>query len=361
MPPIDDGSPAVENSSAVTDAGAQVSDTSTTSSASDVSAPSSSAPQGETKESLLDAVLKAVPDAASENDPDALTTGKEDAPASTQPNSEDQAKAEQNAEPEVDLDKDPTKEELSRYHSKTRKRIEKLLTERNAYREDATVTKGLRDYLVRNDISKDDFQLTLDLATAIRKGDYRAFLEGVTPYVQLAQEALGVTLPQDLQSQVQQGYMTTEAAQAMSRERFARLHAEQNAQVMQRQQQQFQQVRQQEQAAQQRTQVQQSVEQAVSAWETSVRQTDPDYGRKESAVKNFLWAVVHERGAPQTADQAVEIAKEAYDRANKTFGQFIPPKQATPKVPSSVNRTAGARPEPKSMLEAAMLGLERAR
>lgn len=353
MPPIEDGSPTVDVSSAVTDTGAPVSaDTSTTSSApSDASAPSSGAPQGETKESLLDAVLKAVPEA--QDDSDALKIG-EDAPASTQPDSEDQKKDEQGTEPEIDLDKDPTKEELSRYHSRTRKRIEKLLTERNSFRDDAQVTKGLRDFLVANDVSKEDFQLTLDLSVAIRKGDYKTFLEGVTPYVQLAQEALGLSLPQDLQQQVQQGYMTTEAAARMSQERYARFTAEQTANRLATQQRVHQETT-------QRTQVQTTVESAVSAWETSVRASDPDYGRKEATVRDLLWAVVRERGNPQSAEQAVAIAKEAYDRANKLFGQFTPPKQPTPKVPSSINRTAGARPEPKTLLEAAMLGLERSR
>lgn len=349
MPPIEDGSPAVEGASNE----APITNTAdTTSVATDASpAPSSGAPQGETKESLLDAVLNAIPDAKNKADPDALKLGEE-APASDEQSSD---KTEQEApEPEVDLDKDPTKEELSRYHSRTRKRIEKLLAERNAYREDANVAKGLRDYLQANDIAKEDFQLTLDLASAMRKGDFRAFLEGVAPYVQLAQEALGLTLPADLQQQVQQGYMTTEAASHMARERYGRIMAEQNAQRLM-QQQNAQRV------TQQQADITQSVEQAVSAWEAATRQSDPDYARKEEAVKNFLWAVVRERGAPQSPEQAVEIAKEAYARANNVLRSFTPAPKPTKPVPSSINRTAGAKPEPKSLMDAAMLGLERAR
>lgn len=350
--PIDtDGSPTVDPTSGpVSEATSSSSSVDTTSTA-DASAPSSSAPQGETKEDLLSAVLSALPENALKSDPDKLTLD-EDAPASTQPKSEDQAAAE--ADAEVDLDKDPTKEELSRYHSRTRKRIEKLLNERNGFRDEAQVAKGLREYLTTNDVSKEDFQLTLDLAVAMRKGDFRSFLEGVAPYVQLAQEALGITLPQDLQQQVQQGYMTTEAAGRMSQERYARMIAEQNAQKLAYQQQV-------QQTTQQRTQITQSVEQAVAAWETSVKQSDPDYGRKEDAVKNFLWSVVRERGAPQSPQQAVEIAQEAYARANNTLRSFMPTPKPTKAVPSSINRTVGARPEPKSLMEAAMIGLERAR
>ena len=39
----------------------------------------------------------------------------------------------------------------------------------------------------------------------MRRGDFQAFLTGVGPYVQLATQALGITLPQDLQGEVQTG------------------------------------------------------------------------------------------------------------------------------------------------------------
>jgi hypothetical protein len=140
----------------------------------------------------------------------------------------------------------------------------------------------------------------------------------------------------------------------MSRDRYARALAEQHAtratQVV---------------SSQQNLQAQQnlarSIEQSVSTWENGIRQSDPDYARKEATVRNFLWAVVQERGNPRSAEHAIEIAKEAYNRANETFRQIAPPPRATRAVPSSTNRAApGARSEPQSMMEAAMLGLERA-
>jgi hypothetical protein len=234
--------------------------------------------------------------------------------------------------------------------------MEQLLSERNGYRTEAQVTQTLRDFLVVNDIAKEDFQLTLDLAAAMRRGDFQGFLNGVGPYVQLATQALGITLPPDLQGEVQAGRVGYEVAAQMSRDRYARALAEQRAtratQVMSSQQDYTRQ-----------TDLSRSIEQTVAQWEQGIRQTDPDYGRKEETVRNFLWAVVREKGVPQTPEHAVEIAKEAYARANNTLRQFAPPPRATRAVPSSMNRSAapGARPEPNSMMEAAMLGLERAR
>jgi hypothetical protein len=316
----------------------------------DVSASPSEA-TGETtkKETLLEAVLKAVQPKDGE---DKTPSDDEPPPSSDAQTSESKEK---DGEPKLDLSKDPSEEELATYKKNTRERIMQLIEQRNVYRADADVTKTLREFLVTNDIAREDFQLTLDLAAAMRRGDFQTFLQGVGPYVQLATQALGLSLPPDLQNEVQARRMTPEAAAQMSRDRYARVLSDQHAaratQILTNQQ-----------VVAQQNNLSRSIEQSVSAWEEGVRQTDPDYGRKEATVRNFLWAVVRERGNPQSPEQAVEIAREAYNRANETLRQFSPSPRPTRAVPSSVNRSpAGvARSEPKSMMEAAMLGLERA-
>ena len=316
----------------------------------DASAPSSGAEKSENKETLLEAVLKAVKPAEDAEEGDLAGTSPPSDAAPTGPD------AKPGGEDKADLTKDPTPEELASYNKRTRDRIEKILGERNAYRVEAEVTQTLRNFLVTNDIAREDFQLTLDLAAAMRRGDFKAFLEGVGPYVQLATQAMGITLPPDLEQQVRAKQLTFDAAAQVSRDRYARALAEQRAtratQVMGNQQ-----------SAAQTQHLQQSIESTVASWENGIRATDPDYGRKEETVRQFLWAVVNEQGVPTSPDHALAIAKEAYARANRTFQQFAPQRQATRAVPSSVNNRAasGARSEPKSMMEAAELGLARAR
>lgn len=311
----------------------------------DVAASPSEADKGETKETLLEAVLRAVePKEEGEEKDRAGTSPTSDAPA----------------EPKEGDDKgDPTEEQLQVQpgdSTAVQKRIRKLLNQRNAFRAEAEVTQTLRNFLVTNDIAREDFQLTLDLAAAMRRGDFAAFLQGVGPYVQLATQALGITLPDDLQHQVSQGKVSFDVAAQMSRDRYGRALAEQRAsrsdQVMSSQH-----------AAAHQNALSQSIERTVASWEQGIRAADPDYGRKEETVRNFLWAVVQEKGAPTSPEHAVEIAKEAYARANRTVSSFSTQRQATRAVPSSTaNRAAsGARPEPRSMLEAAELGLARAR
>ena len=322
-----------------------------TPSTTDVSAPSSRAEKSENKETLLEAVLKAVKPAEDADEEERLAGTSP--PSEAAPTGPD---AKTGEEDKADLTRDPSPEELAAYNKRTRDRIEKLLGERNAFRVEAEVTQTLRNFLVTNDIAREDFQLTLDLAAAMRRGDFKAFLEGVGPYVQLATQAMGITLPPDLDKQVQAKQLTFDAAAQVSRDRYARALAEQRAtratQVMGNQQ-----------TAAQTQHLQRSIESTVANWESGIRATDPDYGRKEETVRQFLWAVVNEQGAPTSPDHAVAIAKEAYARANKTFQSFAPQRQATRAVPSSVNNRAasGARSEPKSMMEAAELGLARAR
>lgn len=321
------------------------------------SSPSSSE-KGETRESLLSAVEKALPELKDSEDNLKLD---EEPPASDEPGSEAKKKDGEPGEADPDLSQDPTEEELAQSTPKAAKRIRQLLNERFQLREqvkgldaEAQISRSLKTYLQTHDIAKEDFQLTLDLAAAMRRGDFRSFLEGVGPYVQLATEALGLTLPNDLQQSVARGQMTADAASAMSRERYARALAEQNATRL-TQQQQFQ-TRQHNGA-----ELSRSVEQAVTAWENQIRTSDPDYGRKEATVRNFLWAVIQEKGTPQSPEHAVEIAREAYERANNTLRDFAPAPKPTRMTPSSIGRTAaGARPEPKTLMEAALLGLERA-
>jgi hypothetical protein len=297
----------------------------------------------ETKETLLEAVTKAVKPPVED--------GEE---RETKPEAPTEAAPSERKGP--DLTKDPSPEELAGYKKDTRERIQQLLSERNTFRSEADVTRTLRDFLVTNDIAREDFQLTLDLAAAMRRGDYRSFLEGVGPYVQLATQALGITLPPDLAGEVQSGRVSFDAAAQISRERYARALSDQRAtratQVLTSQH-----------THQQAAQLSQSIEQSVTAWEAGVRQSDPDYARKEPTVRNFLWAVVQEKGTPQTPEQAVEIAREAYSRATETMRSFAPAPRPTRATPSSVNRAAAplARPEPKSMMEAVVQGLERHR
>ena len=311
----------------------------------------SSTPSGdkaESRESLLDVVRKAAP--------------RKDAPG---PGDErGVSRSGESAAPGAQKSQDPgplTQAEIDAYSPRTRKRIDEFRAQINGLKAQigpletqAQTTQALQSFLKQADIAKEDFGLVLDLAAAMRRGDYRVFLEGVAPYVKLAQESLGIQLPADLQAAVQGGHMTADAARYTAQVRAQQqLAASQLTRVTTENTQRN--------YAETVRNFQTEVAGAVSNWETGVRKSDPDYARKEPVVRELLHAVVHERGPPRSPAEAVEIAKLAYARANEMASRFVPNPRATHQVPSSINRVNGARTEPKSLKEAIHFAIERSR
>ena len=228
----------------------------------DVTASPSEAEKSDTKETLLEAVLKAVKPADDAEERAALAGTSP--PSESVPSSEPEAKT-------GEADKGPTSPKTLLPKSSRRttnapaSASSSCLDSATAIKAEAEVTQTLRNFLVTNDIAREDFQLTLDLAAAMRRGDFKSFLEGVGPYVQLATQALGITLPPDLQSEVQQGRVTFDAAAQMSRDRYARALAEQRATRVT-------QVASTQQTAAQQQHLSRTIEQTVSAWENGIRQ-----------------------------------------------------------------------------------------
>ena len=254
-----------------------------------------------------------------------------------------------------------TQAEVDSFSPRTRKRIDEFRAQINGLKSQiqpleaqAQTTQALQTFLKQADIAKEDFGLVLDLAAAMRRGDFRTFLEGVAPYVKLAQESLGIQLPPDLEQAVKGGHMTQDAARYTAQVRGEQQLAQgQLTRVTQ------------EQTQRTHTEAvrnfQASVAGAVTEWEKGVRRSDPDYARKEPVVQKLLHAVVHERGPPRSPAEAVEIAKLAYEQANGMVSRFVPNPRRTHQVPSSINRVNGARTEPKNLKEAIHFAIERSR
>lgn len=333
-------------------------------------APSPSATEqtsGETHQSLLEAVQEAVPSLRQEQSEDDGGEGASPAPTAKK----DQTASPDDADDDGSLPDDVTSEEMAKYAQSAKRRVKKLVGQRRELRAEVDRLKGIEPsakaadsvstYLRENDIGREDFLHTLELAASLRRGDFRTFYEGIQPYVKLAEEYLGVSLPNDLQQAVRQGQMTTDAAVRFSRERMDRAIA-QNSHLRTQQQAAAQQQHFQQQAAvQQREILANTVRDHVNSWEQTVMQHDPDYAAKRAAVQDTMWAVVRETGAPQTPEHAVSIAREAYRRVNERYRSWTPPKRPTSRNPSSTGRTTGAAPEAKSLLDVVKHARESAR
>jgi type II secretory pathway pseudopilin PulG len=308
--------------------------------------------QGESKESLLEAVQKAVPE---------LQEGAQEEVSSDERASPAQL-ARDKADDDSDVPDEVTQEELAKVSKTAQRKISKLSKQRQrlageverlkALEPDAQAAIQVTQYLTKADISRDDFVMGLELMAAMRRGDFRTFYEGVKPYMRLCEEYLGIALPPDLQQQVQQGQMTTQAAMQFSKERMDRAMAQTNAAKQHQMMQQYQQTTT-TQLEQQRLQnLANSVAVTVDHWEKQIARTDPSYmSVKRAAVNEVMWAVVKEQGPPQSAEHGLAIAKEAYRRVNAHFARLGPQRAPTYRTPSSTGRTAGVTPEPKNLME----------
>jgi len=257
---------------------------------------------------------------------------------------------------------DPSEAELRKLRPETRKRFERLLAQRNEARTalasvqpELDQHRQLQGYLTQHQLAPEDVNVLLGVGAALRRQDYQAFLDGVTPYVMAAQEALGLRVARDLQQQVNDGLLSDEAARELTRARHRAAQAEQRLQDATRSH-----------AQDTNTRVVSGIKSAVDQWEANIRTRDPDFAHKADTVRRFSQALLQERGTPQTAEQAVALVQTAYDEANKMMQRMRPAPQATRPGPSSVHVATGGAPspnnrQPNSLREAVLLGIERSR
>jgi len=314
----------------------------------------------EAKSSLLDAVLKVVP---ATNEKDVLAEGEEAdgeaAPEPHTPDDPDQAEA-----PEADGEDVPDAEEHEAPPA-IRKKINKLLKQRRELRGEVEGLRGevqrlhgaaqvggeLEQFARTAQLSGDDVANGLKTMAALRSGDYATFYQMVAPFVRTAQEYLGIVLPRDLGERVRQGHLTEAAAKEFARQRFDH----QRAQIT---------VQEHEAANQQLAlqNVQGNVQRAVTSFEQRLAASDPDYKAKAPSVRRVAQALLLERGGRiGTVEEALDITKAAYDEVNRHTRSILPRPRATGSLPNGSTQTPSARSAPKSLMEAALQGLENSR
>lgn len=326
--------------------------------------PSSGDSRRSDREELLSAVLKVVPTTpetpAVPTDDTVADQGTEGQAGPDQVAASGTGQGTGPATPGAGQDEpDPSEGELRKLRPETRRRFEKLLAQRNEARQQLAALepelqqhRQLTGYLRQNQLAADDVNRLLGVGSALRRGDFRAFLDGVTPYVLVAQEALGIRVAPDLQRQVEEGTVSEQAARELTRTRHQARRAEHELSA----------ARQQTVADQQVRNVV-AIRDAVDAWEAGQKTRDPDYAHKAVAVRRFSQALLQERGLPSSPQQAVEWVKSAYDEASRELMRMRPAPQPTRVAPSGIQaattRLAGR--EPTSMKEAIVLAMQQAR
>jgi hypothetical protein len=253
---------------------------------------------------------------------------------------------------------DPTEAELKKLRPETRRRFERLLAQRNEARQTIDALqpelqqhRQLQGFLQEHKLAPDDVNMLLGVGSALRRGDYQGFLQGVTPYVMAAQEALGIRVSSDLQKQVDEGLIDDASAKELTRTRHRAAQAEARLQDANR--------------VVETTQQSQRVGEirsAVDTWEASIQARDPDYAQMSGAVRRYAQGLLQERGIPRNPQEAVALTQTAYDEVKATFARVQPAPRPTRSSPSSIHVATGTpNATPRSLKEAVVMAIANSR
>jgi hypothetical protein len=309
-----------------------------------------------TKETLLDVVQSVV----KPTEEPKVETEKASVPEPTETPPEDEENAEDeesSTEPETAAAEEEVVQEslptpVKRKLRKLQKESLKLRNEIENLRTPAEIGQQLVNFQQANDLATDDIMMALNLATMVRQGDYQQFYKVIAPLVRHAQEVTGVVLPPDLQAMVDQQQITPQAAREFANTRFEKTNYEARHRAMEMRQ-----------AENQLYQVQGDVQKSVAALEQRIAAQDPDYKAKADAVRRTAQAMLFERGGKiNSVDEALQITQTAYNEVNNHYRRLQQPVRATTPTPNSSNaQTPSVRTAPKSIMEAALMGLEKSR
>ncbi len=289
----------------------------------DQEAPTSSA-DSETEEDLLSVVQSAM---------------EIEEPEEAESQSEEEVEGEDDGDAESLAASDDADEDVSDKSPVPYKRFQEVIAEKNEFKHGADQFNKITDYLSHNNINADEASTGLQIM-ALMKNDPAKALEALTPFVNTLRELTGEVLPDDIRNKVDDGFMDEDAGRELSK---ARAEADNQKRINDRV------------VAQQTTlQSQQHTNhlaQTVTAWEDNVRQNDPDYDLKQDEIDDRVRVLVSERGRPNTEEDAISMANEAYESVNQRFRARMGTKRA---IRTASGGKLGGTPvaEPKSLLEA---------
>jgi|GEM_PF-3748787 len=210
---------------------------------------------------------------------------------------------------------------------------------------DAERGAAVADFIRTSGVTPEEY-LQLQDVGALLKRDPMAARKVLVDKLAEIDRVMGVTLPDDLREEVEDGYITEERARELSQTRARADRADGAIQA---------------QAEDRRLY---GILSGVTEWETETRRGDPDFDRKLPHIQELTKAAVIAAGAAgkpvSSAAEAVEMARQAYSKVNALVTTMAPSRSATRAVPSSAASAPAGTPAPKSLLEAARAGLARA-
>lgn len=306
--------------------------------------PESSPGQADKPASMLDAI-KAVSQKTAAASPAAEGDQSKSANAAQDGSQKDQ-------ESEEELPEDPTDEELARYHSKTRRRVNMLKTQRDEARgklkEVEPAVEGwntITSYMNQHQLTGDEVNMGFGIMAAM-KGDPFKAKEMLAPYWNALCQLTGDgDLPQDLKKDVDDGRIEERHAREIAASRT-------KVQVADTRRQHVESTTAQRDAQQAQVAATDQIRTAVSSWEAQWQGKDADYAVKQPRVmEKFKLGLLSGQVQVRTPQDAVAFVERCRQEVEDELKRFVPKRTAVSPI-NGVAATTGSRPKPTSMIEA---------
>lgn len=251
--------------------------------------------------------------------------------------------------------KDLTPDEMKLLAPRTQERFQRLTADLKAQGKELETLKPkaaeydkIEAFIRQNGLAPRDVQSISEIAAMLVHNPAGARAR-LAPIMAELDKILGNVLPADLQEQVDQGYITPEHAQALSRAQAEAGLATRRANAITESQQQNETI------TRQRAAIDSSLS-AMDAWEKQTAAKDPDWHQKQSEVSNEVELAIgresQKLGRPwfPSAQEANKLLADAYDTVNARHKRFAPkPVAITP--PAAGGASPRSNPAPKNTMD----------
>lgn len=236
-------------------------------------------------------------------------------------------------------------------------RFQEVLSQRNAFKEEAEKLKAPAESYVKITAFLDDNGITneemvgLFKVAALAKVNPDEALKELQPLLTDLYERTGAFLPADLRDDVEEGRITEDRARELAR---TRAEAAESRRQVETTRERAARVEQETQAGTQAA----AFERAVVDWEASVKARDPDFAVKEEFVADRCRALIAERGQPRTVEAMREILEQAHTDVTTALRKMAPQRGPVNPTPTTA-RTTDATAVPTSLEEAVRIAVAR--
>jgi len=291
-------------------------------------------PEGDSPFDIHDIVNQHTSDAEGEE-------GKAEAPAADasedDPDGESDEEVEQKADEDLPFHKHPRFQEVIAQKNEFKTQAEQSQQQLEGFqREVQELFSGLDQQEVTD---------ALEIAR-LMKTDPQAAFEKLNPVYHRAASMNGYILPEDLQREVDAGYVTSERAQEL-----ARLRAQ--SEFQQTRSQQAQQQRHQQESQSQMQAGMQEATQGLEALEAQWRSEDPDYASKQGQIFDRFAVLMQQhvaQGNEISHQVALDMANKAKQETEERLGAFRPKRQPKKAIRSTPGG-GSAKAKPQSVMD----------